>query len=166
LVAGDRRFLLGPRDPWRKKTGPNPTDRGKAGSKHHLITDAGGIPLASALSGANAHDVTQLLPLVEAVPPVRGKRGRPRRRPDRVQGDRAYDSQSHRRQLRRRGIEPVLARRNTEHGSGLGKHRWVVERTISWLHQLRRLRTRYERRDHIHEAFLTLGCIVVCSYFL
>jgi transposase len=166
LVASDRRFVLGARGARRKKTGPNPTDRGKAGSKHHLLTDAGGVPLASLVTGANAHDVTQLVPLVEAVPPVRGKPGRPRRRPQRVQGDRAYDSQAHRRELQQRGIEPVLAKRNSKHGSGLGKHRWVVERTISWLHQLRRLRTRYERRDHIHEAFLTLGCIVVCSYFL
>ena len=84
----------------------------------------------------------------------------------RVQGDRAYDSEPHRQVLRKQGIEPVLAKRNTEHGSGLGVHRWVVERTVSWLHQMRRLRTRYERRDDIHEAFLTLGCIVVCSYFL
>jgi transposase len=131
-----------------------------------VLTDAQGIPLAAEVTGANAHDVTQLLPLVEQVPPVRGKPGRPRRRPRRVQGDRAYDSQPHRRQLRRLGIEPVLAKRNTEHGSGLGKHRWVVERTISWLHQFRRLRVRYERRDYIHKALLTLGCIVTCSYFL
>jgi transposase len=130
------------------------------------MTDAGGVPLASALTGANAHDVTQLVPLVDAIPPVRGKRGRPRRRPERVQGDRAYDSEPHRQQLRRRRVKPVLAKRNTEHGSGLGVFRWVVERSISWLHQLRRLRTRYERRDDIHEAFLTLGCIVLCSYFL
>jgi transposase len=68
--------------------------------------------------------------------------------------------------LRQRGIQPLLARRNTEHGSGLGTSRWVVERTISWLHQMRRLRTRFDRRDDIHQAFLTLGCIVVCSYFL
>jgi transposase len=130
------------------------------------VTDANGIPLAATVTGANAHDVTQLLPLVEAIPPVRGQRGRPRRRPRRLQGDRAYDSKRHREALRKRGIQPVLARRNTEHGSGLGVYRWVVERTISWLHQLRRLRTRYERRDDIHEAFLTLGCIVVCGYFL
>jgi transposase len=130
------------------------------------VTDANGIPLAATLTGANDHDVTQLLPLVEAIPPVRGQRGRPRRRPRRLQGDRAYDSKRHREALRKRGIQPVLARRNTEHGSGLGVYRWVVERTISWLHQLRRLRTRYERRDDIHEAFLTLGCIVVCGYFL
>ncbi|MBL8821823.1 MAG: transposase, partial [Planctomycetia bacterium] len=59
-----------------------------------------------------------------------------------------------------------LARRNTEHGSGLGIYRWVIERSISWLHQFRRLRVRYERRDDIHEAFMILGCIVICGYFL
>ena len=106
--------------------------------------------------------MTQLLPLVDAIAPVAGRRGRPRRRPQRVQGDRAYDSRRHRAALRRRGIKPVLAERNTEHGSGLGVHRWVVERTLSWLHQFRRLRIRYERRADIHEAFLTLGCIVIC----
>lgn len=131
-----------------------------------MVTDANGIPLAATLTGANAHDVTQLLPLVEAIPAVPGKVGRPRRRPERVQGDRAYDSEPHRKQLRQRGIQPVLAKRNTEHGSGLGATRWVVERTVSWLHQMRRLRTRFDRRDDIHQAFLTLGCIVVCSYFL
>jgi len=103
-----------------------------------------------------------LLPLVDAIPPVAGKPGRPRRRPERVQGDRAYDSKAHRAELRRRGIQPVLARRRTENGSGLGIHRWVVERTQSWLHQFRRLRIRYERRDDIHEAFLTIGCILIC----
>jgi transposase len=61
-----------------------------------------------------------------------------------------------------RGIEPVLAQRNTEHGSGLGKYRWVVERTLSWLHQFRRLRVRYERRADIHEGFLSLGCVMIC----
>lgn len=60
------------------------------------------------------------------------------------------------------GITPVLARRNTEHGSGLGRYRWVVERTISWLHQYRRLRVRYERRADIHQAFLDLGCALIC----
>ncbi len=153
-----------PFGPWvrGKKSGPNPTDRRKPGSKHHVITDANGIPLAITLTGANAHDVTQLLPLVDAIPAVRGKRGRPRKRPDCVQGDRAYDSDPHRRQLRRRRIKPILARRNTDHGSGLGVYRWVVERTISWLHQNRRLRIRYERRADIHEALLSIGCILIC----
>lgn len=106
--------------------------------------------------------MTQLIPLVDAIPPVAGKRGRPRRRPEKVQGDRAYDSQPHRNELRKRGVGSVLARRNTEHGSGLGVYRWVVERTQSWLHQYRRLRVRYERRADIHEAFLVLGCILIC----
>jgi transposase len=106
--------------------------------------------------------VTQLIPLVDAIPPIAGKVGHPLKRPVEVFGDRAYDSDPHRQQLNQRGIEPSLAERNTEHGSGLGIFRWVVERTISWLHQFRRLRIRYERRADIHLAFLTLGCIVIC----
>ena len=128
-----------------------------------MLTDANGVPLVVTLTGANAHDVTQLLPLVDAIPPLWRKRGRRRRRrPQRVQGDRAYDSQPHRKALRRRRIRPVLAKRNTQHGSGLGAYRWVVERTISWLHQFRRLRVRYERRADIHEAFLSIGSALIC----
>jgi len=110
--------------------------------------------------------VTQLLPVVDAIPPVRGKRGRPRRRPALLFADRAYDSHAHRLALWARGIAPAIARRNTEHGSGLGRYRWVVERTLSWLHQFRRLRVRYERRADIHEAFLALGCTLICHNFL
>jgi transposase len=131
-----------------------------------VITDAGGVPLATILTGANTHDVTQLKPLVEAIPAVRGKLGRPRQRPDVVQGDRGYDSEPHREWLRQLGIEPLLAKRNTPHGSGLGVYRWVVERTLAWFHQFRRLRTRYERRDDIHEAFLKLGCALICYRLL
>jgi transposase len=106
--------------------------------------------------------VTQLLPLVEAIPPVRGKRGRPRRRPKTLIADRGYDSQRHRQALRARGIRPIIAKRNTDHGSRLGSERWVVERTLSWLHQYRRLRIRYERRADVHEAFLTVACSLIC----
>jgi transposase len=118
--------------------------------------------MAITLTEANRNDVTQLLSLVDGVPSVRGKRGRPRRRFDRVQGDRGYDSEPHRRELRRRGIEPVLAKRRTPHGSGLGIYRWVVERAESWLHQNRHLKLRYDRRDDIHEAFLALACALIC----
>jgi transposase len=76
--------------------------------------------------------------------------------------DRGYDHDSHRAQLRARGIRPVIARRRTAHGSGLGQVRWPVERTISWLHQFRRLLVRFERRAEIHEAFLRLGCCLIC----
>lgn len=122
--------------------------------------------MATILTAANVNDVTQLLPLVEAIPPVRGKCGRPRCKPDRLQGDRGYDCEAHRQSLRRQNIEPIIARRNTEHGSGLGVHRWVVERTISWLHYNRRLRIRYERLPEIHEAFLSIGCVLICWNFL
>ena len=106
------------------------------------------------------------MPLVEGVPPVGGKVGRPKRKPDLVQGDRAYDSNAHRQALADKGIRTQLARRYTQHGSGLGVTRWVVERTISWLHQFRRLRIRFERRADIHEGFLKLGCCLICWRFL
>ena len=81
-------------------------------------------------------------------------------------GDRGYDAESIRQGLRDRRIIPLLAKRNTEHGSGLGRWRWVVERTFAWLNQFRRLRVRYEKRADIHEAFLALGCALICWRFL
>jgi hypothetical protein len=102
------------------------------------------------------------MPLIAAVPPVRGRCGRPRKRPDAVYADRGYDHDNYRRQVRDKGITPVIARRNTEHGSGLGVHRWVVEQSIALLHWFRRLRIRWEIRDDIHEAFLSLGCAIIC----
>ena len=83
-----------------------------------------------------------------------------------MQGDRGYDSQPHREALHRRGIKTQLAKRRTEHGSGLGRTRWVVERTLAWLHQFRRLNMRYERRACIHDAFLMLACSLICWNFL
>jgi transposase len=144
-----------------EKTGPSPVDRGRKGSKHHVIVDGQGVPLAVRVSAANSNDNLHTLELVDAVPPIAGKVGRPRRRPERVQGDRGYDDEGDRAALRRRGIEPVLARRKTPHGSGLGVFRWVVERTISWFHQYRRLRTRYERRADIHQGFCMLACVLI-----
>jgi transposase len=166
VVAHDCRQFICARNARGKQTGPNPSDRRKAGSKHHLITDARGIPLAAILTSDNAHDVTQLLPLVSAIPALRGRCGRPRQRPERVQGDRAYDSQAHRRALRSKGICPVLAKRRTAHGSGLGKTRWVIERSIAWLRQFRRLKMRYERLHFVHEAFLSIACSMICWDFI
>jgi transposase len=117
--------------------------------------------LAVALTGGNANDVTQLMPLLDSVPPVRGRLGRPRRRPATVVADRGYDHDKYRRLVRQRGIRPLIARRGELHGSGLGRKRWPVERTIAWLHQFRRLRIRWERRADIHEAFLMLACCLV-----
>ncbi|CAM5676486.1 Transposase OS=Streptomyces griseorubiginosus OX=67304 GN=AQJ54_42460 PE=4 SV=1 [Streptomyces griseorubiginosus] len=109
------------------------------------------------LTGGNRNDVTQLLPLLDKIPAVAGTVGRPRRRPDMLFADRGYDHDKYRRLLRQRGIRPAIAERGQPHGTGLGTFRWVVERTISWLHGFRRLRIRWERRDDIHEAFLGLG---------
>jgi transposase len=114
------------------------------------------------LTGANRNDSQQALALVDAIPFLRGKRGRPRHRPDCVLGDRGYDAEAIRQGLRDRRIIPFLAKRNTEHGSGLGRWRWVVERTFAWLNQFRRLRVRYEKRADLHEAFLSLGCALIC----
>ncbi|MFF3600898.1 IS5 family transposase [Kitasatospora indigofera] len=143
-------------------TGPSPVDRGRPGSKHHLIVDRHGTPLAVTLTGGNRHDVTQLMPLLDAIPPVRGLRGRPRRRPRRLFVDRGYDFDKYRRLLRRRGIAPRIARRGVAHGSGLGKIRWVVERTFAWLHQFKRLRIRYEIRADLHHSLLQLACSIIC----
>ena len=162
LVTSCRGQRFGPCGGGGEKTGPNPTDRRKRGSKQHIITDANGVPFSAILTGANDNDVTQLIPLVESVPPVRGKVGHPRRRPAELAADRAYDSYWHKVWLRYRGIEPLIASRGAKHGSGLGSVRWVVERSLSWLHQYRRLQTRYERRADIHEGFMTLGCALIC----
>lgn len=94
--------------------------------------------------------------------PIAGKPGRPRHRPDLLLADRGYDHDKYRRILRSRGIAHRIARRGTPNGSGLGRHRWVVERGFAHLHNFRRLRTRYERTPQIHLAFLTLACAILC----
>ena len=127
-----------------------------------MITEAHGIPLAVSLTGGQRNDVTQLMPLVQAIPPVRGRRGPPpaAARPDlRRPG---YDHDKYRKQVRTKGITQVIARRGTGHGSGLDVHRWVVEQSIALLHWFRRLRIRWEIRDDIHEAFLSLACAIIC----
>jgi transposase len=129
-----------------------------------LLVDATGIPLAVAVTGGNRHDVTQLIPLLDdlAARPVAGKVGRPRKKPDAVLADRGYDFTKHRRLLWARGIKPVIAKRGTGHGSGLGRQRWVVERGFAHLHNFRRLRIRYERRPELHTALLVLACSILC----
>jgi transposase len=114
------------------------------------------------LTGANRNDVTQLHALVDAIPPIGGKRGRPLSKPRDVQGDRGYDCDKPRRPLHAAGIATAIARRCRPHCSRRGKTRWVVERTISWLHNFRRLRIRFERLAFIREAFLKLDCRIIC----
>jgi transposase len=104
------------------------------------------------------HDCQEVLALVDAIPPVAGRRGRPRRRPAKAHGDKGYDYPFVRRGLRQRHIIARIARRGIESRERLGRYRWVVERTLAWLHRLKRLRTREERGDEMHAAFLQLGC--------
>ncbi len=124
------------------RDGPSPVNRGHLGSKHHLIVDAGRTPLAVSITGEHGSDVTQLIPLIEAIPPIRGRPGRPRHRPRCLLADWGYDHDAYRRKLTCWQITPIIARRRAPHGSGLARQRWPVERTIDWLHQFRRLRTR------------------------
>lgn len=126
------------------------------------MVDRNGLPLATKLSGANVPDNKMLLAVVDAIPPVRGKRGHPRQRPDKVHADKAYDDKKLRQGLRKRGIIPRLARRNIESSEKLGRYRWVAERTFSWQQRARRLRIRDERRDDIYEAFVKIENALIC----
>jgi hypothetical protein len=83
-----------------------------------------------------------------------------------VFGDRGYDADAIRRGLRARHIVSCPAMRRTKHGSGLGRWRWVVERTFAWLNQFRLLRVRYDKRSDIHEAFFSLACPLICWHSL
>lgn len=114
------------------------------------------------LTGSNVPDVTTLLTMVDRIRPIGGRRGRPRRRPDKLHADKGYASRANRLGLRRRGIQPRIARKGIESSATLGRYRWVVERTNAWLHRFRRLLVRYERRSDIHQALLTLAAILIC----
>lgn len=97
---------------------------------------------------------------------MRGKRGRPRRRPEKLHADKGYRSRKNQKALRQRGIQSRIARPKIESSQRLGRYRWVVERTIAWLNQMRRLIIRYERRDDIYDGFHQLGCALICFNFL
>src|SRR5207302_10828751 len=120
---------------WGVPTGPKPTHRGKKGTNRHLLVDGKGTPLAMRITGANRNESLEAMPLVDDIPPIRGQRGRPRHKPKALYGDRQYGTPRHRKGLEERGIEDHLARQRTPHGSGLGKIRWVVERSLSWVGQ-------------------------------
>ena len=118
------------------------------------------------LTAANLHDSNVLEELVDAIEPIKGPRGRPRKRPKKLHADKGYDANKCRAILRRRGIKSRIARRGIESSERLGRHRWVIERTLAWLERYRRLAVRYERRADIHEAFLYLGCSLICFNYL
>jgi transposase len=150
-------------------TGPNPTDRGKAGSKYHVLVDRQGIPLAVELTAANVHDTKLLEPLVDAVQPIRrplGQPGRPRGRPAKLHADKASASRQNRQVLRRRGVIPRIARPGIDSSQRLGRFRWVVERTQAWVVAFRQLAVRYDRDSATVVAFLHLACALIGLRFL
>ena len=120
------------------------------------------MPLGVTLTGANRHDSMALAPTLDAVPGVRsGKRERPRRRPEKLHADKAYDHRRCRRECRARSITPRIAWRDVDASAKLGRHRWVAERTFAWLAQFRRLATRSERRADIHMALSKLASAII-----
>lgn len=122
--------------------------------------------MAVALTAANVSDMQSLEPMLDAVQPIAGPKGRPRKRPHKLHADKGYDSASNRAACRRRGIVPRIARRGIESSEKLGRHRWKVERTFAWLHRYRRLLIRFERRDDIHLGFLQLACCLIAFRFV
>ncbi|WP_433232805.1 IS5 family transposase [Actinomadura formosensis] len=145
-----------------KLTGPNPVDRGKRGAKIHLLVDRAGLPLSVGISAAGTHDKLALEPLVRGIAPIRSRHGPRRRRPAKLHGDKGYDYADLRRWLHRRGITPRIARRGIESSDRLGRHRWVVERTVSWLSGCRRLHRRYERKPEHFLAFVGIAATLIC----
>ena len=127
------------------------------------MVDRRGTPLAALVTGANRHDSVPFEELVDAIPPIKRPSGQRRKRPAKLHADTAYDCPRCRRALTRRGIKVRIARKGVDSGARLGRHRWVAERTLAWLNRFRRLAIRYERRPDIHDAFLSLGCSLICS---
>jgi transposase len=113
------------------------------------------------VAAANTHDVRTALPLVVDAPAVAGKPGRPQQKPDTLVADKGFDSGPLRAILRWLGITPLIPRRG-QGQQGFGDIRWVIERTLSWLHQFRRLRIRWDRTLVVHQAFLDLAAGLIC----
>ncbi len=126
------------------------------------MSDRAGLPLVVGVSAANTNDASALKPLVKAIPAIRSRRGPRRRKPGKLHADKAYDHAALRQWLRRRGIQVRIARKGVETSEKLGRHRWVIERTISWLTGYRRLTIRYERKASHFLAFLTLAAAITC----
>ncbi|OKJ26701.1 transposase [Streptomyces sp. CB02366] len=127
-----------------------------------MICDGRDTPLKVITTAANVNDVTRALALVDGIPPVAGRPGRPRRRPDALLGDKGYDSNRNRKVLRERRILPVISRKGSPNVKSIGKLRYVVEQTFALLHQFKRLAVPWERRTELHDAFVSLTCSLIC----
>lgn len=145
-----------------ESTGPSPVDRRKKGTKFTLLVDRDGVPLVIRAVPANRSDQVEILPAVLDFPTVGGKPGRPLTHPKRLYADAGFDCEATRAILRWLGIDPHIRHRHGDHGSHLGRVRWVVERTISWIKGLRRMRYRYDRSQTSIDAWTSIAAAVVC----
>jgi len=137
-------------------TGPNPTDRGKAGTKYHVVVATDGIPLGVVPSAANVHDTRLFRHLLRLAQVVCAAIGR-------LYADAGYDSAENRGLCLRDGIEPHIRGVGAPHGSGLGAVRCVVEHDCAWLLANKRLDRRQDRLGRIILALLTAACIFVVA---
>jgi transposase len=136
--------------------GPNPTDRGKPGTKYHLVVDAEGLPLAAVASAANVNDTQLLRHLLNRALVVCANVGH-------LIADAGYDSQDNRAYCSMYGVLPVIRARGDRHGSNLGTIRHVVENTISWLLMNKRLNRRHDRSTLVLQALLTAACTFIAA---
>ncbi len=127
-----------------------------------MICDGYGTPLKVLTTGANAPDISRAVELLDAVAPIAGRPGRPRRRFAVLLADKGYDSTGFRDACRRRATEPIIPRRGGKNVKGLVRLRYVVEQTFGLLHQFRRLAVRWERRLDIHDALVSLASALIC----
>ena len=147
-------------------TGPSPVDRRKKGCKRHVLADAEGIPLVVLTGPANQRDDGKLEDLIEAWPVLTdGKTGEVHFLPKTLMGDRGYGFAYLIAIVLLYGIASLLSPRGKDkpHGSGLGKQRWVVERTMSWLTNFRRINFCYEHKGEHFQAFHDLAACVICA---
>ena len=137
-------------------TGPNPTDRGKKGTKYHLAVTGDGVPVACMATAANVNDTVMFERLFLAAFAVLA-------RIRTVFADKGYDAEANRALCRSFGAEPHIHKRRQPSGSGLGQKRWPVKRSNAWLWENKRLALRYDRLGFIVQALLQTACLFLVA---
>ena len=147
------------------KPGPNPTDRGKAGVKRSLLTEAQGIPVGLVVDGANRHDMRLVRATVDSLPVPRPAPAQPEH-PQGLCLDKGYDFDEVRQTLEEFGFTAHIRGRGEEaqaikKEAGFKARRWVVERTHSWMNRFRRILVRWGKSPANYIAFLHFGCALI-----
>jgi transposase len=160
LLRGDPTLILDTCSVRAKRggdlTGPNPTDRGKQGTKYHIATTGDGVPVACTATAANVNDTVVFERLFLTAFAVLA-------RIQTVFADKGYDAEHHRQLCRKFGAEPCIHKRGQPRGSGLGKRRWPVERSNAWVLENKRLALRYDRLGFIIQSLLQAACIFLVA---